>query len=689
MRSNDTNRETTAEARPHPHSGKDGGHSIPAIDGLRALAVVSVVLFHLKASMLPGGFSGVDGFFVISGFVVTASLLRHSHDSFAQFASGFYARRILRIFPPLVVCLLVTTVATVAFVPKSWLSESIDNVAQGAFFGIGNIALTTFQDGYFSPRTEFNPFVHTWSLGVEEQFYLICPVLIFLWLRWRSRPSAKGLVARMSLGVAAAASFGFSIHQTGASHAAAYFLLPSRFWEMAAGALLCLHHLGGPRTESRARWSNLVGWGGLVLVLLGFLKAQEEGFPFPWSLAPVTGTLLLIHRIVGTPEAKGLLPGILASRPILWIGRRSYSIYLWHWPVFALMRWTCGLQSIPSMATGLSLSLFLGDLSYRWIETPSRRRHLLTDLSTKKVILAGIAGIILAWGVSAILFANTKHLTLCQTRNTKEWFPALRIAKVDHPGVFAGRTFFVFGDSHGPAYTTALTTVGEKGAKIVLICQGGKPVADLLRPASPPLHETPWLRDGLARIRSEARPGDVVLLASLRMNRLCDQWGPFDAAFIENRQSSLQARMDRSKALEEAVEILDSLSRLPVTVIIDAPLPILPAPPFRCSDWFNRGNPDCKPGLSISRDSLQKQRAPAMASLKELKLRFPKLEVWDSFDALCPGAAFAAVDAEGLPLLIDGDHLSAHGNRVVYPGLGRILSVLWGPVPSAGTGKVR
>ncbi|MBK8802681.1 MAG: acyltransferase [Fibrobacteres bacterium] len=682
MHTSDPRRESGLPPRSDSASEKTPGHSFPAIDGLRALAVVSVVLFHLDARLLPGGFSGVDVFFVISGFVVTASLLRYRQQNFGEFTSKFYARRILRIFPPLIACLLITTALTVAFVPKSWLSESIDSVAKGAFFGIGNISLILSQDGYFSPRTEFNPFVHTWSLGVEEQFYLLCPALIFLWLRWRSASSFKGVVARGCLWLVATISLAISIYQTSTWHAAAFYLLPSRFWELACGALLCLHHLDGKGPVSRNRWHGILGWFGMGLVFLGFFKAHEAGFPFPWSLAPVIGTLLLIHSIAGTTETRGLLQNVLASRPVLWIGVRSYSIYLWHWPIFALLRWTSGLQSVPTMVIGLSLSFLLGDLSYRWIETPSRRRHHLAGDSTKKVLLVGIASISLAWGVSTLLFTFSKHLTLCRTGDVHQWFPRLKISHAQRSSTFEGRTIFVFGDSHGPAYSTALSGISEKGAEVVLICQGGKPVADLLRPVFPRLQENSWWQNGFAKIRSQARPGDVILLASLRMNRLCDQWGPFDASHIESQQNGIQASKDRQEALFEATEVMDSLSTLPISVVMDAPLPILPAPPFRCSDWFNRGNPGCKPGLAISRDSLQKLRAPVMASIRQLTKQFPRLEVWDSFEPLCPGDTFSAFDAQGLPLLIDGDHLSAHGNRVVYPGLENILLRLWSSKPN-------
>lgn len=144
---------------------------IPAIDGIRAIAVLAVMVYHLNASWLPGGFAGVDVFFVISGYVVARSLAGRTNEPFGRFLLGFYSRRIRRIVPALLVCLLATTMLTILFIPESWLSSTTSQVGLYAFFGLSNFALVWFQDDYFSPRAEFNPFVHTWSLGVEEQFY--------------------------------------------------------------------------------------------------------------------------------------------------------------------------------------------------------------------------------------------------------------------------------------------------------------------------------------------------------------------------------------------------------------------------------------------------------------------------------------------------------------------------------------
>ena len=150
---------------------------IPGIDGLRAIAVLSVALYHFDHTLLPGGFTGVDVFFVISGYVISKSLAASNSTNCAAFILGFYKRRILRIVPALLFFLIITSIASSLFVPDAWLSASNKRTAISAFFGVSNFYLVRSADGYFSDRIPFNPFVHTWSLAVEEQFYLFFPLI--------------------------------------------------------------------------------------------------------------------------------------------------------------------------------------------------------------------------------------------------------------------------------------------------------------------------------------------------------------------------------------------------------------------------------------------------------------------------------------------------------------------------------
>jgi peptidoglycan/LPS O-acetylase OafA/YrhL len=164
------------------NSQNDHGR-LDAIDGLRALAVLSVIAYHFNIGFAPTGFVGVDIFFVISGYVITLSLTKNQSSSIIQYILAFYKRRILRIMPALVVCLIIVGAVSQLFVPNSWLSSRNDTTGLYSFFGISNFALLEGLDGYFNDRAEFNPFLHTWSLAVEEQFYLFFPLLLLPWLR--------------------------------------------------------------------------------------------------------------------------------------------------------------------------------------------------------------------------------------------------------------------------------------------------------------------------------------------------------------------------------------------------------------------------------------------------------------------------------------------------------------------------
>ena len=189
-----------------PHS--DSSDYFPAIDGLRAVAVLSVLLFHLN-DMVPAGFIGVDVFFVISGFVVANAASSLPVVSLGGFMASFYARRLLRIVPALVACLVVSMTLATLFIPGGgWLSGTNTRTGMAAFFGFSNIVLSLTAGDYWSPRAEFNPFTHTWSLGVEEQFYLLSPFLLYAWLRGHRRPVAVILagLGAVSLVLAATAS---------------------------------------------------------------------------------------------------------------------------------------------------------------------------------------------------------------------------------------------------------------------------------------------------------------------------------------------------------------------------------------------------------------------------------------------------------------------------------------------------
>jgi hypothetical protein len=235
-----------------------------------------------------------------------------------------------------------------------------------------------------------------------------------------------------------------------------------------------------------------------------------------------------------------------------------------------------------------------------------------------------------------------------------------------------GRTLFAVGDSHAGAYQTMFTMLEDEfGVETRQMFTGGSPVADLIAVPTPDRFQ-----DTLIELGKLARPGDIVFLASLRLERLGDQWGAFNAEVVEARRKSDAAAKKRAEALRYADSLITQLEDRGLIVLIDAPKPLFTSPPFRCSDWFNARNPVCAGGFSMDRQFLLEYRRPIMESLEALARKHDKLLVWDPFPTLCPSETCSAFDGEK-PLFFDGDHLSAHGNRVLYPSFRALVARAW------------
>ncbi|MFA5631199.1 MAG: acyltransferase family protein [Porticoccaceae bacterium] len=705
-------------------TAKAGYSYIPEIDGFRALAVLGVMAFHLDKTLLPGGFTGVDVFFVISGYVVSRAITSQGSRPLHLFLTDFFARRVVRILPALTVCLTIVAALSVLFIPQSWLSSTIARVGLWAFFGASNFALIRYHDGYFSPRAEFNPFTHTWSLGVEEQFYLLLPFVLWLWLRYQNAAGFMGFAARSALWGLSLFSLAIAAWLGHEHPSAAYYLLPSRFWELAAGVLLFMaqHRHGWGITDERHRALALAI--GLLLIAAGFVYADGARFPLPWALLPVMGTLLCLaavsqgqnhaffHRLFRTPVA-------------VYLGKISYSLYLWHWPVYALFRWTQGLEGyriIPALALTLACAM----LSYHAIEQPVRKSRLLKAQWPSVRVIAGLSLVACAAWLASLTYAQREALSLSVTGDTRTWYPYEYAVTTDkeQPRPLAGRKIFVVGNSHAAAYATMLREAADRlGVKHVIIQTGFCNIGNLLLNIGEEPECQQRIEQVLARIDTESSPGDLVFFASLRTYRLIDQWAAFDygsvlpftdepfarnhrlhvldrtIAEIDNlagraaaregdaellQQAELRqyvrspyAESRRLLALDEASQLVETLAERGIQVLFDAPKPVFQMPPYRCSDSFNRGNPICALGPRVERAALLELREPVMESLETLASTYANVSLWDPFPLLCPGAVCSVYDAQGLPLFFDGDHLSAHGNRLLYPDFANILLRLW------------
>jgi peptidoglycan/LPS O-acetylase OafA/YrhL len=673
------------------HPRQDGYY--PHVDGLRAIAVLAVIFYHLNPSWLPGGFTGVDVFFVISGYVVSASVARSSSFGGWKGVLGFYARRMRRIMPALVVCLLATGLLSTLLIPESWLSETSGKTGRMAFFGLSNWVMAGTGNDYFSPRSEFNPYTHTWSLGVEEQFYLLFPLLF---MTWSKGGRGRGL-SMLLFGLATAGSLLFAISRAlqGGQEIASFYQTTTRFWQLGAGVLLFQmldmrrHVIGESRLTGP--WPGLLQLGSASVLAYGLWAARPGHSPWIDGLWPVLGTLgllALLHR-----SAVGWVGSSLSAQPMLVIGRMSYSLYLWHWPVFVLFRWTFGLDSLLAGALALVSTAVLAWVSWRWVEQPLRfgRRWRGSDL---RWVAGGVVVLLLGMGLQKQLERAAKHISLSTvSRHPLDWYPYAKGLQKEFPdcelvvsrlpvtggqvqqfergscaaGRGVERRLFVAGDSHVLAYREMLRRlVLLDGGQVRVYASAGCALIGLQgrQPGDPGC--AAYVRHSLADVATQARAGDVLFLPGLRVPRLVEQYELLDQQHVLAAVRSEEAAAARKAEVYGAIAALKPLADRGVRIVLEAPKPVLPAPPFRCSDPFNRGNPICVNGMVVTRERMEALRAPALSSLQQVAQALPGASVWDPLPVLCTGVSCQPGQA-GKPLYFDGDHLSGHGNRVLLP----------------------
>lgn len=358
----------------------------PDIDGLRAIAVLSVVGYHAFPSLIPGGFIGVDVFFVISGYLISTILFESLKTNSFSFLT-FYARRILRIFPALVL-VLSSCLAFGWFVLLGDEYEQLGkHVAGGAAF-VANFVLWG-ESGYFDNAAETKPLLHLWSLGIEEQFYLIWPLL--LWTAYRLRLNLLAFTVAI-----AAVSFYLNIDAARVDPVADFYAPQSRFWELMLGAVLA----GLPLSERPALWrtlkqhnpfNNLCTAFGLTLLVWGFwVINKHDVYPSAWALIPVAGSML----IIAVGPSTWLNRTILSNKLLVWVGLISFPLYLWHWPLLAFARiLENDLQTVWIRICALLLSVVLAWLTYRFIEKPVRRTGHLTPKVWGLILLMSVVGL--------------------------------------------------------------------------------------------------------------------------------------------------------------------------------------------------------------------------------------------------------------------------------------------------------
>ncbi|MGO4596543.1 acyltransferase family protein [Terrabacter sp. 2RAF25] len=349
------------------------------IQGMRAVAVLSVMLSHAEIVGFAGGYVGVDVFFVISGFLITGILAREVTKSGRVSITGFYSRRALRILPAATVALLVVCLVSLLVYTTNNLHLVLQDIGAAALFS-ANIDFALAGTDYFSTSAFVSPVQHFWSLAVEEQFYLVWPAVIglimYLGARARgasgsSRPATRAVALRRSAALVlllALLSFWWSVHRTGTNPQMAYYSTFTRTWELSVGALLALS--AGRIARLPAAVKGVASWAGLLAIAVAVLTFSSAT-PFPgWHAAlPVVGAALVLGGGIDGPRAGARL--LLDTRPMRFVGNISYSLYLWHWPLLILPgAYLVRDLGLLERLLALAASVLLAWASYRWVETP-------------------------------------------------------------------------------------------------------------------------------------------------------------------------------------------------------------------------------------------------------------------------------------------------------------------------------
>ncbi|PZP54490.1 MAG: hypothetical protein DI586_09780, partial [Micavibrio aeruginosavorus] len=348
----------------------------PEIDGLRAVAVLSVLLCHADFALFSGGYVGVDTFFVISGFLITALIKKDLEAGSFSFVN-FWERRIRRILPPLLTVVISALIAGwFLYLPGDYRMLGQQTAAQAVF--ASNI-LFKFQAGYFDTENIIKPLLHTWSLAVEEQFYFFFPVAFFVVWKYRKEKTFNYFLIFAGISFIAAA---FIVRNSPSS---AFYLLPFRAWELMIGALLAL------RPVTLYGWKKeLAGWAGLVSILIAVISYTDHTlFPGAAALLPCLGAAAIIVSNNGSLNSAGKT---LSLRVPVFIGLVSYSLYLWHWPILAFIRYSGLIDfTMPVALLCLLTSFVLAVLSWKFIEAPFRKKQILA--TTKGIYVAALASL--------------------------------------------------------------------------------------------------------------------------------------------------------------------------------------------------------------------------------------------------------------------------------------------------------
>lgn len=468
------------------------------IEGLRAIAILLVVGAHAGIPWLSGGFVGVDVFFVLSGFLITGLLLRELRDTSRIDFTGFYLRRLRRLMPALVVMVVLASLGALLLLgPTEQLAPA--NTATLAALWLSNVSFALMQTDYFAPGAESNLFLHTWSLGVEEQFYLAWPALLLWSLGRRRGELTTARLKGVMLGILVL-SFAASIFVTPRYPQFAFYMMPVRAWEFAAGALIWIYagnrRVAGSGADDHAvsRANCWLGWLGMALILgVATIYGPQMTYPGWRAVLPVGGAAAVIAA--GWAGSMRGVSRLLSTRWLQAIGRISYSWYLWHWPILVLGK-AIALSQTPWMhGLEVLVSLGLATLSYRLIESPVR--HQPFWLSHRRAAIYAALGITLAVCILSMSWFGVAEgrsespvmqrygrarfdAPSIYPQGCDEWYHSDRVRPCVFGPAGAQHTIVLMGDSIAGQWFPALSQVAAKAHwKLIVLTKSSCSMVDV------------------------------------------------------------------------------------------------------------------------------------------------------------------------------------------------------------------
>ena len=631
------------------------------IDGLRAIAVLSVVGFHAFPGLMHGGFIGVDVFFVISGFLISTILLNDLNGNCFSF-SHFFARRIRRIFPTLILVLLACFIAGwIDLLPDEFLQLG-KHISGGAGF-IDNF-LYWYEIGYFDQAAETKPLLHLWSLGVEEQFYLIFPLI--LWLGFKKSWNVKVFY------ILFAVSFALNVWLSFAAPSTAFFLPISRFWEFLIGFFVSAWLIRGPENSSLKKLLNensqIVSILGLALLTIAFISVNSRSiFPGFWALLPTIGTALILL----TPQSKWINQRLLSNPFLVSLGLISYPLYLWHWPLLSfahIMQGGTPTAAVRLIAIGVAL--VLSWLSYKYIELPIRfGQNLKYKTQSLVVIMIFVGGL----GIVTILGKGFPDRIPEKFRDIQTLFQRSDNATAECIAKFGGGgnsycqigditkapTALLIGDSHAGHFFAGLNdyylnkggnllNMGAGGCPPFLDIEFGKSLTNSL-----PL-ECHHYKDAFKAL-FENPSIETVIFAFDHSAYLKNDYEMHFKGGMDLRGDQLKISTD---AFKRTIEKIGSLNKK-VVLIYDMPDINLDLRKCFAIRPIELGNRQCKLDSGVWIKDFDKYN-----QMLESILKTEQIEVFMSQEFI--GNDFP-INKDGLPMYSDKTHLSKLGSRFFTP----------------------